>query len=161
VAAKYPVRAAVLKANKLLHTQRATENNAMPEELRGTATDGVKKDFAGLQVKLAKIQLELKEMIEELENDVEIDSEKSPRWKAHYTYMLAQLKARYAYTYEYNFMFAKIRKDELPPLDPAANHKGWRLSSRSDLSSTGEAKELATESRKLLDKIAKDYAGTQ
>jgi hypothetical protein len=160
VAAKFPVRAAVLKANKLLHELRTTENNAMPEELRGTATDGVKKDFADLQRKLARVQLLLKEMIEELEGDVEIDSEKSPRWKAHYTYMLAQLKARYAFTYEYNFMFAKIRKDELPALDPAANHKGWRLSSRSELSSTGEAKELANESRKLLEKIAKDHAGT-
>ena len=76
------------------------------------------------------------------------DKESSPRWQAHYDYILAQLLARTAYISEYNLMLGKIRKDELPPLDPKL-HKGWRLSAVEKMSAPKEIKEHADDARKL------------
>ncbi len=73
--------------------------------------------------------------------------------------MLALLEARIAYVYEYNYMLGQIRKDALPPRDPA-KHSGWRLASQEKLQSGAEAKKMAAASRKLLDKIIKEHPGT-
>ena len=52
-----------------------------------------------------------------------------------------------------------MRKD-LPPRDPKI-HQGWKLASQEKLQQTGsDGRRLAADSRKLLEKLAKEHPGT-
>ena len=72
--------------------------------------------------------------------------------------MLARIQMEYAYLYEYQSMLGSMRK-EFPPRDEQL-HGGWKLASQSSLQGDSAGKKLATKAKKLLDKIAKDHAGT-
>ena len=85
--------------------------------------------------------------------------EKSKRWQANYDYVLARLQARIAYINEHNYLLGQMRKD-LPPRDPKI-HQGWKLASQEKLQQTGsDGRRLAADSRKLLEKLAKEHPGT-
>jgi len=104
---------------------------------------------------------ELQDALEELKKAGEKrDEEPSKRWQANYDYVLARLEARIAYVHEYNFMKGQIRKDALPPRDPAKGFTGWRLASQAKLQSGPEARKLAEDSKKVLLKLAKTHVGT-
>ena len=72
--------------------------------------------------------------------------------------MLARLEAEIAYLFEYQSMLGQMRK-ELPPRDREL-HGGWKLAATTTLTGDSTGKKMASSSRKLLDKIAKDHAGT-
>jgi hypothetical protein len=55
-------------------------------------------------------------------------------------------------------MLGKIRKDDMPELDPKI-HSGWRLASQEKLH-LKEAKEAAAKSREALDKLVKEHPHT-
>ena len=59
------------------------------------------------------------------------------------------LKMRMVYVNEYNAMIAKVKRDELPKLDPKL-HNGWRLAAQEKITSPKEVKDLASDARKLL-----------
>ena len=80
------------------------------------------------------------------------------RWKANYDFTVARLEAQIAYLYEYQSMLGQLRKD-LPPRDPKI-HKGWVLAASPTLTGDSNGKKLAASSRKILDKIASENAGT-
>src|SRR5262249_49762229 len=108
----------------------------------------------------AKMLVELHDVLEQMEQaSSERDKEPSRRWQAHYDYVLAQLKARMVYVNEYNTMLARVKRDELPPLDPAL-HNGWRLAASDKVQSPKEVKDLANDVKKLLSGIVKDHPGT-
>jgi hypothetical protein len=88
----------------------------------------------------------------------DLKKEKSKRWQANYLYVLARLQARMAYIYEHNYLLGQMRK-ELPPRDPKI-HQGWKLASQEKLQSGADARRLAADSRKLLEKLAKEHPGT-
>jgi hypothetical protein len=154
---EYPVRVAVIRAVEALSRSKL----ALREEFKGPSSDDVKKDLTDTQKSgPAKMLLDLSDALSELERVTpERDKEKSRRWQAHYDYVTANVKARLAYVNEYDLMLAKIKKDELPPLDPKL-HNGYRLGSQEKLQSPKEIKDLASESRKLLNKIIKEHPGT-
>jgi hypothetical protein len=163
---KYPLRVATLEAFDVLNRfRRASETGKtteLPEELRGDLDDKTKAVLKEGQKKEGAAILEIQEALEALEKAAASrKDEKSPRWQAHYDYATAGVKARLAYLYEYQLMFGKARKQELPPLDPKLGQKGWRLASREKIQSTGEeVKELANDSRKLLAKLVREHPGT-
>jgi hypothetical protein len=156
---------ATLEAFELLNRFRKKAEgggSALPEELRGDLDDKTKQVLKDGQKKEGAAILEFQEALEKLDEvGKNRKAEKSLRWQAHYDYATAEVKARLAYLYEYQLMFGKARKQELPPLDEKLNQKGWRLASREKLQSTGdEVKELATDSRKLLTKLIREHPGT-
>jgi hypothetical protein len=116
----------------------------------------VKKD----QMEVAQVILDLKEELEALQAAGKKHRKKeSKRWQANYDYVLARLEAQIAYLDEYDALLGQMRK-ELPPRDPK-QHNGWRLASLRELPrSDSDAKKLAGEANKLLDKIGKDYPNT-
>lgn len=159
--AKYPLRAAVLAALKLLRKEFDPKNPAVSlrETFSGSATEPVKKQIEAEQAKPAMLRLKLSDLLDDLRKaGKERDQEPSARWQAHYDYVLAQVLLRLAYVDEYNMMLAKIRKDELPTLEPGQT--GYRLAAVEKMRSPKETKDLAAESRKLLTKIIKDHRGT-
>jgi hypothetical protein len=83
--------------------------------------------------------------------------ETSKRWLANYDYTLARLEEQLAYINEYNGLLGQM-KQALPPRDPAV-HDGWRVASQATVSDR-EAKKLAGEAKKHLDKVVKEYPGT-
>ena len=71
---------------------------------------------------------------------------------------LARLEAEFAYLMEYQSMLGQMRK-ELPPRDREL-HGGWKLAATTTLTGDSAGKKMASSSHKLLDRIAKDHAGT-
>src|SRR5262249_36004387 len=151
-----------LSAIKLLRKIReSTDMNQsnLPEEFRGETDDKAKQQILNQQRFPAEVQLLLEEELQTMDKAAEKRAEEpSKRWQANFDFAMAQLKARYAYIHEYNLMLGKVRKGELPPLDAAAGHKGWRLASTAKMASGKEVREIEAESRKLLAKLIKEHA---
>ncbi|HLJ93069.1 MAG TPA: hypothetical protein VKU02_07740 [Gemmataceae bacterium] len=161
-AAKYPLRVQVLQSIQLLRT--AFDPNgpqgSLREYFQGASNERIKAEILKEQRKPALVHEQLTERLEALRKAGEQrDKEPSLRWQAHFDYILAQLLARTAYVSEYNLMLGKIRKDELPELQPKV-HTGWRLASSEKLQSGKEVKDLAAESKKQYAKVIHDYPGT-
>jgi hypothetical protein len=154
---QYPLRAAVVDAVDLLRKYGKTP---LMELFRGKSNDQVKAAILQTQREPARVINELQEGLDLLRKAGETrDEEKSPRWQAHYDYVLAQLLARLAYVHEYDLMLGRIRQERLPELNPKI-HGGWRLASRDKLQSPKEVKDLAAESKKILEKLIKKHRGT-
>jgi len=160
--AKHALRAQVIETIKLL---RATfdpngPQGSLREYFQGTSNERIKAEILKEQRKPALVHDQLMERLEALRKAGEQrDKEPSPRWQAHYDYILAELLARTAYVSEYNLMLGKIRKDERPELQPNV-HTGWRLVSSEKMQSSKDVKDLAAESKKLFAKIIREHPGT-
>jgi hypothetical protein len=154
-----PLRDAVRKALTILESEQIA--TSFIEELRWQGNAAAVKDrILSQQRKPAILQADLEEALAELQKaGGDRDKEHSKRWQANYDFTLALLEARIAYVYEYNYMLGQVRKDALPPRDPAV-YSGWRLASQEKLQSGSDAKKMAVASRKLLDKIAQEHKGT-
>jgi len=109
------------------------------------------------QQEVAKIMGALTEAHEELMAVKEDKEKESKRWQANYEFMQARLEAQIAYLWEYESMLGSMRKD-LPPREPF--HNRWRLASQVTLNGDSAGKKMAASSRKILDKMVKEYAGT-
>ncbi len=107
---------------------------------------------------VARIMGQLQEALDELKTAGENKDAEPRRWQVNYDFMLARLEAQYAFLYEYQSMLGQMRK-ELPPRDPML-HGGWRLAATTNLQGDSAGKKLFKDSRKILDKLIKDHAGT-
>jgi choice-of-anchor C domain-containing protein len=110
--------------------------------------------------RVALILAAIDKVLEELQSKevVEARDGESMRWKANYDFILARTYLERAYLFEYQSMLGSMCK-EFPPRDPAL-HQGWKLASQPNLQGDSNGKKSAKEARRLLDKIAKDNAGT-
>jgi hypothetical protein len=152
-----PFRQQIVRAANLVKKHA----KVFQEEFRDRTTDNaIKARIMKQQHEPARAQAELLGQLEALQEiEPEKANEKSKRWQANYDYVVAKLQAHMAYVYEYNYMLGQIRKDALPARDPA-KHAGWRLAATDKLQSGTEAKKLATEAKKRLEKLAKEHQGT-
>jgi hypothetical protein len=153
---KYPLRAAVLQAIDIL---RKHAKFPLQEHFAGGNSEQLKKQIEEQQKPLARINGELSEALEKL-NDLETkrDAEKSQRWQAHYDYVRAELMAHIVYVTEYNFVLGSIRRDALPALE--AGQTGYRLASREKLGAGKEFQNLAKRSKEILANLAQKHKGT-
>ncbi|MBY0527359.1 MAG: caspase family protein [Gemmataceae bacterium] len=103
---------------------------------------------------IAELQRQLTEL-DDLQGDRD---NQSKLWQANYEYVRVRILFRMAYVLEYSAMLAKIRKDELPPLEKGV-HVGYKLASKPNLDE-GEARKYIDQAKKILDKMAKDHKGT-
>jgi hypothetical protein len=159
---KFPLRAAVIKAVKQLNDLFNPKRTAamFRRTIAGGGNEKIKEVILKEQMKLAKLLLDLQEMLEELRKaGIQRDRESSQRWQAHFDYVLAHLLARNLYLNEYDLMLGKIRKDELPELAPNSGIT-YRLLPQEKLQSGKEVRELETESKKILAKLVMEHAGT-
>ncbi|MFL5340821.1 MAG: hypothetical protein ACJ8F7_11790 [Gemmataceae bacterium] len=157
---KYPLRIAVINAVEKMR-ELGGNTGDLPEEIRSQASDAQKAMLKNLQKGPARVMADLKDVLEALEKVGEDrKSEKSKRWQAHYDYILAEVKSKYAYMHEYSLMTGQVRRDALPELDKNKGQTGWRLASSEKLQSNQDVREQVNDARKLLKKIVKDYPGT-
>jgi hypothetical protein len=170
--AEFPLRIAVFKAVETLDRQgrlnrikigdKESNADALIDKVRNLGTtDAVKKSLTRSQMDGPALMLvELQDALEILEKAGK-DRERDPskRWQAHYDYVTARLKMRMVYVHEYNLAIAKVKRDELPKLDPKL-HNGWRLAAQERIQSPKEVKDLASDARKLLAKLIEDHPGT-
>jgi hypothetical protein len=166
-----PLRAAVVKTVEALDRQGrlsrvkvAGKEEPIKDptlEVRVGMTESLKKSLSESQKGGPAVQIiELADLLEEMEKvGAKRTDEPSKRWQAHYDYVLAELKARLALVHEYNTMLAKVKRDELPSLDPKL-HGGWRLIPQEKLQSPKEVKDYAAEAKKLYAKLIKENPGT-
>jgi hypothetical protein len=155
---KYPLRAAVVQAVKVLQEDAAKFR--MKEFFGGTTTPAVKKAVAKEQAAPGKAIFFLKEALEDLQKAGEKrKKEKSRRWQATYDYVTARLKSRLVYLYQYNYVLAQIRGDALPPLEDG--YSGYRLGSRKKVTvPESEVKAWVKEIDRTWQKIINDYPDT-
>lgn len=165
---KYPLRVAVLNVVAMLNRHALGKVRVagkeqvagLIEEYASPNNDTNKRRILESQrTGPANMLLELDDAMQSLDKVKMLRNSETKRWQANYDYVLARLKCRLAYITEYNLMLGKIRKDELPPLDPAL-HRGWRLASAAKMQSAGEAKELVEEARELFDRLIMNHPGT-
>jgi hypothetical protein len=169
---EHPLRVAVLKTVEALDRQgrlnrikvgdKEVSADSLIEKVRNVGSDeAVKKSLTRSQQDGPALMLvELQELLELMEKaGRERNREPSKRWQAHFDYVLARLKMRMVYVNEYNVMIAKVKRDELPKLDPKL-HNGWRLAAQEKITSPKDVKDLAIDARKLLSKLIEDHPGT-
>jgi hypothetical protein len=100
----------------------------------------------------------LEDELENMQKVAEMKKKAPRRWQANYDFILARLQNQLAYIYEYASALGRMRK-EFPPRDPAV-HGGWRLASTDKPKGDATGRRSARDAQKLLDKIAKEHAGT-
>jgi hypothetical protein len=152
-----PLRAEVMKARDILNDMARYE--LVDHYSASTPEAALKKQVDKDQTKVAKVVIgELMEVSESLKTVADYRKDETKRWQATYDYVVARLEAQLAYLNEYQAVLGQVKKGMTPP-GPAYN--GWRLASQFD-PQTGDrdAKKLAAESRKKLDRIVKDYPDT-
>lgn len=152
-------RKAVVKTTEILKKHA----RSFQEDFKTTSIDMLKTDVQTVQKSLATMKLEFEEALEEMTTAGEKrEEEKNKRWQANYDYVLARLKMRIAYVFEYQYMLSEIRTDALP--ERPEGSPGWRLASREKMQCKGpegkEAKKHLEEAKKLLEGLATTHAGT-
>jgi hypothetical protein len=152
-------RKAVKEAVKVLNTalkgKRLRDEWPVPaneQKFKDQVTEYQRKEVAGVQRELTEAFDSLKKA-----GTPEARAQESKRWQAHYDFILARLQEELAYFNEYQGLQGQIKK-ELPQLDPKLQ-TGWRVASQTSLSDR-DAKKLAKDADKTLDKIIKDYPNT-
>jgi hypothetical protein len=153
---KTPLRDEVMKARDLLN---ALSKHQLRDRYDAVAEASLKKQVKEDQTRVAKeVIAELMEESEALKAVADHRKDETKRWQANYDYVAARLEAQLAYLNEYQAVLGQILKGPAP-LDP--KFRGWRLASSPD-PATGDAaaKKLASDARKKLDKIVKDYPDT-
>lgn len=90
------------------------------------------------------------------------DREKSPRWRAHYDLILAQLIAYKARVFEYGAYLTMFRQNPKPVDPPKPNrvHGGWGMRQVAATVADKQTKPLVEESTAMLKQIMVEYAGT-
>jgi hypothetical protein len=152
-------RAAVRDGINLL----VKHNNAFQETFPPLpANQQQKNQFFGQltnqQMALALVYNDLESKYEELKLLSDDRKNETKLWQANYDYVMARIQFRMAYFYEYNAMLGKIRKEELPQLDPQV-HKGYKLASKASMSDR-DAQKIADNAKKILKKLSDDHKGT-
>ena len=157
----HPIRAATVMA--FFEMRKLRQENAadeLPEEFKSPISDMTKKQITDkFQRTIAERQTILEEQRDALEAVAsKKESEKSKRWLAMYDYATAQVKARYAYIYEYNLAMGNVKTDKLPEL--AGNQKGWKLSSVKKMVSPKEIRDVAEAAKEGFNEIVTNYPNT-
>ncbi len=116
-----------------------------------------KTEIEAREREIASIMGELMEVYDDLKAARKMRDKETKRWQANYDFTVARMEAQIAFLYEFQSMLGQMRK-ELPPKE--AFHTGWVLASRDTLTGDSAGKKLAASSRKILDQIAADHAGT-
>jgi hypothetical protein len=155
---EFPLRSAVVKAAAAL--QENTSKFTMKEFFTGTTTAAVKKAVLKEQVAPGQAILSLEEALDELlQAGEKRKKEKSKRWQAHFDYVMARLKSRLIYVYEYNYVLAQIRGDALPHLEDGFS--GYRLGSLKKITiPEGKVKTWGKDVDKTWQKVINDYPNT-
>lgn len=151
------MRVAVVEAIEAL---RKSEHLTMVETITGPITDKSKAEFLKDQKEPGLLIFDMEQVLSDMKQvaEADMDKETSKRWRAHFDFTQARLKARLVYIYEYTFLLGAIRKDELPALDGG---DGWRMASRKKIQCTEpKAKTYAKEVDKAYKKIQKEYRDT-
>jgi hypothetical protein len=127
---------------------------ATPQELRGDIED-CKKFVVAIQKPLAIANLELREVLEQLE---EPGNKPSPALVKAFDFSRARVQARIAHHYEYNYMLSHVRTEDLPPLK--VGHGAWRLLNQEQINGKGaegkESKDFAKKARETIEKLTGD-----
>jgi hypothetical protein len=157
---KFKLRLAVLEVVQEFQTKLGKENS-LRDQIRGESNDAAKREILQEQRGPATQQFILEELKMKLEGlKKEREAEPSKRWQANYDYLLAQVKLRLAYLSEYNLILGKVRKDELPPLDPALKHKGWKLAAVEKMKSPKEIRDMVDEAKEILNGLIENHPNT-
>lgn len=161
---KYAVRKAALDGLKVINTawRKAAGDSGkigFKEEFEGDVDDKVRKDILKTQEPVAKLNLELVEAINAIdEAGKKLDDEKNKRWRAVFHYTHAQLLLRWALMNEYDAVLGKIVTNSLPK-DEGKPTAGYRLVSTGKVTRK-DTKEKVEAAKELLDKLAEDHKGT-
>ena len=132
----------------------------LPEEFGGDTSDAAKAQLRRIQEIPARVEAILQDSLDNLDSVVEQKEKQSKRWKVNYDYIVAQVKLRICYVNQYNMALGNVRIGKLPDLKEGQN--GYRLTAGTtlDRNTSPDKKDLFSEARKALTRIAKDNPKT-
>jgi hypothetical protein len=87
------------------------------------------------------------------------DREKSPRWRAHYDLILAQIIAYRARVFEYG-IYLQAFKTQPKPFDPSRQLRDWDMRERGKILGAEKTQPDIDEATRLFAAIIKEYPGT-
>jgi hypothetical protein len=153
-------RKAILKATELLRKHART---SFPDRIPVPVNDDnqLRAQLVQIQRKQGPILIELEEALDALADagrGMPRPLDRSKRWQANYEYVMARMLNRLAFAYEYNSALGRMRR-ELPARAPA-DHHGWRLIAQEAMTGDRAGKDMAKDSRKILERLAQEHAGT-
>jgi hypothetical protein len=156
-----PFRDAVINAQTVLEKLSKDPEQQLQEEFRALEPMALAKAVTLRQQALARVVAHVNEALEDLQAVGKTKSEQSKRWQANYDLVLARIEEQVAYMTEYSALLAQLKKPgEEPKRDPKI-HGGWRLASVAEpTGGDSTAKKLATDARKILDRVAKENPET-
>ena len=155
---RFPVRVAVFAAIEAL---RASEKYLLRELFVPSPVGPPEKvKLLEDQKRLGAGIFELETALDELKKaDEHVAREPSKRWQAHYLHVRAALEGRIVACYEVMYLFAQVRRDALPPLEPGDT--GWRLApSERILIVESKVKDLHKDTLRLWKTILEQHPGT-
>ena len=140
--------------------REAGNGNELPESFVGETSDAAKNQLKRVQEVPAKVEVILREQLEELEGIAAMKDAQPKRWQAHYDYVLAQVKYRICYANQYNLALANVRGGKVPDL--SADQNGYRLTAETtlDKNTAKEYKTMFEEARKSLNELVKNHSQT-
>lgn len=153
----FPLRAAVLDALEAL----AESNKIKMYEVQRSPVNPMRKaEVEKEQRVLGESTFKLEQVLAALKAaGEERDKETSRRWQANYDYTLARMQSRLVYLIEYNYVLAAVRRDEMPEL--TGGQDGWRIGTGKKITvNERKAKDIAKDTKKIWDRILKQYPDT-
>lgn len=157
---KFPLRKATWDAlNFIREHWKFGEGVGIRESLNGSADDALKKEIVKEQGPVARLELELKTHMDNLEIAARKSPEKSKRWQAVFEYTLAQIQMRWAFVNEYNLALGNIRTDSLEK-PVGGGTPVYRLVSVEKMKSKKDTTEKADAAKETFEKLAKEHKGT-
>jgi hypothetical protein len=128
--------------------------------LRSPVTEATKAQVREYQVLPAVGIVKLEEALRELEAVAGLRASEPKRWQAHHDYAFAEVHARLAFLHEYDLSLGHVLKEELPDLDKAKGHDGWRLAPATKMHSKKDVQAVAERSRELFARVVADHKDT-
>jgi hypothetical protein len=156
---KYEFRRAVLATLGLLRDGWANDGRQFRPTLPADVTPLTKADIAREQDVLALTIPRLEAALFRLEAFEAKRADEPKRWQAHFDLAMAELHARLAVMDEYNLLLGNVRREILPPLDPARG-AGYRLRTVEVAGGPNDARRYAKEARERYERVIENHPNT-
>ena len=161
---KYPLRVATLAAFDAIRevwggkfgSEGIGNLKAIPAPVTETLKKEILRDLEAYAVGIARLEL----VDEDLQKVAALRGGETKRWKAHYDYARAVVKARLAYLHEYNKLMGDVRTETLPELDMKIGQDSYKLASSEKMKSKKEIQKLAEEAHDAFARIVDEHRGT-
>jgi len=141
-------------------TSGASGGPQMRDDFKAPVNDALKNEIKKEQDFWAIGVAELELINSELDSLEPSRESQQKRWRAHYDYARATIKARLAFMNEYNKLMGNVLTETLPALDAKLGQDTYKLTSLDKMKSSREVQAIAAEAKEAYNKLIVEHKGT-